>query len=360
MIQSALIPEFTLESGAVLRDVPVSYGTWGRPNAARDNVILVCHALTGDANVEDWWGPMVGPGRVLDTERFQVMCVNVIGSPYGTVSPVSTRPDTGTRYGADFPAATIRDTVALHRLFLDQLGVRRVAMAIGGSMGGMQVLEWGFHGDFVGALVPIGVGGRHSAWCIGWSEAQRQAIYADSGWQDGRYAPDEQPEAGLAAARMMAMISYRSRPSFEERFGRARMASEDQQEHYAVESYLRYQGGKLVRRFDANCYVHLTQQMDSHDVSRGRGGYPEILQSIRQPALVLGIDSDVLYPLEEQEELVEHMPSAVLKVLHAPHGHDAFLIEFEQLEKAVAPWMDEVVIPQITPDAEVAVNEYRS
>lgn len=348
MSRSLTIPEFTLESGAVLRDVPVAYHTWGALNEARDNVIVVCHALTGDSNVENWWGPLLGPGRLLDTDRYFVVCANAIGSPYGTVSPVSIRPDTGTRYGADFPAASVRDTVALHRLLLEHLGVRRVAMTIGGSMGGMQVLEWGFHSDFVGALVPIGVGGRHSAWCIAWSEAQRQAIYADPNWQGGRYEPDAGPAAGLAAARMMAMISYRSRQSFEARFARARMAANEHQDAFAVESYLRYQGDKLVQRFDANCYVHLTRQMDTHDVSRGRGGYPDTLRTIRQPTFVIGIDTDILYPLEEQEELSEYIPDATLEVLESAQGHDSFLIAFDQIDALLRPWMESVVAAGIT------------
>ncbi|HEX7071199.1 MAG TPA: homoserine O-acetyltransferase, partial [Rhodothermales bacterium] len=274
---------------------------------------------------------------------------------YGTVSPTSIRPDTGTPYGADFPAATIRDTVALHRLLLEHLGIRRVAMTIGGSMGGMQVLEWGFHPDLVGALVPIGVGGRHSAWCIAWSEAQRQAIYADPNWKGGRYEAGEGPDGGLSAARMMAMVSYRSRASFESRFGRARMAANEHQDVFAVESYLRYQGEKLVQRFDANCYVHLTRQMDSHDVSRGRGGYPDVLRSIRQPTLVIGIDTDVLYPVEEQEELAAYMPDATLQIIEAEHGHDSFLIAFEQLDEVLRPFMERVVAPAVgVPEAGVA------
>ena len=347
MTRSLIIPEFTLENGAVLREAPVAYHTWGTLNEMRDNAIVVCHALTGDSNVEGWWGPLLGPGRLLDTERYFVVSANVIGSPYGTVSPVSPRPDTGTPYGADFPYASIRDTVALHRLLLEHLGVRRVAMTIGGSMGGMQVLEWGFHADFVGALVPIGVGGRHSAWCIAWSEAQRQAIYADPNWNEGRYDRDAPPEGGLSAARMMAMVSYRSRQSFESRFGRARMAANEHQDVFAVESYLRYQGQKLVDRFDANCYVHLTRQMDSHDVSRGRGGYPDALRSIRQPTLVLGIDTDVLYPLEEQEELAAYLPDATLQIIEAEHGHDSFLIAFEQIDEVLRPWMETVVAPSV-------------
>lgn len=212
-------------------------------------------------------------------------------------------------------------------------------------MGGMQVLEWAFFGEYVRAIIPIAVGGRHSAWCIAWSEAQRQAIYADPRWQGGYYDPNDPPVQGLATARMMAMISYRSYQSFEARFGRRRMVRETE-ELFAVESYLHYQGEKLVRRFDANCYVRLTQKMDSHDVSWGRGPYPEVLAEIRQPALVVGIDSDVLYPLVEQEELVNHLPNASLYVLHSPHGHDAFLIETKILNEVLREWISTTLSEQ--------------
>ena len=224
------ISAFTLESGETLRDVPVAYQSWGQLNNRGDNAIVVCHALTGSADAADWWGDLIGPGCALDTDRFFVVCANVLGSPYGTASPVTTNAATGEAYGPDFPETTTRDTVALHRQLLDRLGVQQVAAAIGGSMGGMHVLEWAFEqaddGEpFVRALVPIAVGGCHSAWCIGWSEAQRQAIYADPNWNDGHYDPDDPPAGGLSAARMMAMISYRSRPSFEERFSRQRMTN---------------------------------------------------------------------------------------------------------------------------------------
>ncbi|NBC16248.1 MAG: homoserine O-acetyltransferase [Bacteroidetes bacterium] len=331
---------FTTEGGATLRDVPVAYDAWGALDDDGRNAIVVCHALTGSADASDWWGPLIGPGRPLDTDRFFVICLNVPGSPYGTVSPVTPNPDTGQLYGADFPVFTTRDTVALHRAALDRLGVRQVQLALGGSMGGMHVLEWAFEGDFVRALCPIAVGGRHSAWCIAWSEAQRQAIYADPHWQDGRYPPDAPPTAGLSAARMMAMVSYRSHPSFQARFGRERMAPNGTATPpFSVESYLRYQGEKLVDRFDANCYVHLTQQMDSHDVARGRGDYPDVLRRITQPTLVLGIDSDVLYPLAEQKELAEHLPDATLEIIPSPHGHDAFLIEFDTLSTHLHSWI---------------------
>ena len=278
-----------------------------------------------------------------------MICANALGSPYGTVSPVSRNPATGQPYGADFPRVTIRDTVALHKQLLDRLGVRQIAFAIGGSMGGMQALEWAFYGDFVRGLVPIGVGGRHSSWCIGWSEAQRQAIYADPRWKEGRYDPADPPAAGLATARMMAMISYRSFHSFQARFGRK--PSEREDGLFDVEGYLRYQGDKLVRRFDANCYVHLSWQMDTHDIARGRGHYADVAGQIEQPTLVVGIDSDILYPLDEQRELARLLPHATLAVLEAPHGHDAFLIELDTLSEMVRSWRISTIDPYVLASA---------
>jgi homoserine O-acetyltransferase len=350
MAETLRIQSFTLESGATLREVPVAYQTWGTLDDTGTNAVLACHALTGDPDLTDWWAGMLGPDRALDPTQDFVVCLNVPGSPYGSVAPVTDDPDTGAPYGADFPPVTIRDTVRLHRRALEQLGVRQVACALGGSMGGMHVLEWAFEttpdgAPFVRSLVPIAVGGRHTAWQIGWSEAQRQAIYADPKWRDGRYPPDDPPTSGLATARMMAMVSYRSQPSFEDRFGREVMTDRPDRP-YAVESYLRYQGDKLVDRFDANCYVALTKQMDSHDVARGRGDYEAVLASIQQPTLVVGIDSDVLYPLREQEELAEHLPRATLEVLSAPHGHDAFLIEFDALSTLVTDWRARVAAAQ--------------
>ena len=340
-----IIPDFTLENNTVLREAPVAYQTWGTLNEASNNVIVVCHSLTSDTDAAGWWGSFLGPGGALDTEHYFIVCTNIIGSPYGTVSPLTIDPATGQPYGVDFPRVTIRDTVALHKQLLDRLGVRQIAFTIGGSMGGMQALEWAFYGDFVRGLVPIGIGGRHSAWCIGWSEAQRQAIYADSRWKEGRYDPDDPPSAGLATARMIAMITYRSFGSFQTRFGRDTM--EHDEALFRVASYLRYQGEKLVERFDANCYVHLTQQMDAHDVARGRGDYVEILQQIEQHALVVGIDSDVLYPLDEQRELVRHLPNAQLAILEAPHGHDSFLIELETLSNIVRSWRISTIDPHV-------------
>lgn len=342
------LPEFTLESGRTLREVPVAYHSWGRLNERGDNAALVCHALTGNTDVEDWWPELLGPGRALDTDRDFVVCANVPGSPYGTVSPVTMNPETRKPYGPDFPPMTLRDVVRLHKRLLDEIGVRQVRYAIGGSMGGMQVLEWVFFGDFVRGLVPIGVGGRHSAWCIAWSWTQRHAIELDPKFKGGHYAPGEGPDIGLGLARMIAMITYRSFVSFQERFGRARAETDAP---FDITSYLAHQGDKLVERFDANCYLSLMHTMDTHDVARDRGDYHAVLRRVEQPTLVIGIDSDLLYPLDEQRELAEGIPHAELVVLEAAHGHDSFLIEREEVNKHVVDWRRRIL--------DVALDERR-
>lgn len=343
LLHTVNIPELLLENGQTLHELTVSYQCWGRLNEAKDNVLVVCHALTGNTNVADWWDGVLGAGKMLDTDRYFVICMNVLGSCYGTTGPDSRNPKTGQKYRADFPMVTVRDSVRLHRAVLAQLGITRVASVVGGSMGGMQALEWAIlFPELVESLVVIASSGRHSAWCIGWSEAQRQAIYADPNWQNGYYTDAQRPDAGLAAARMSAMISYRSWASFQARFGRETQSG-GAPETFKVESYQRYQGQKITQRFDALSYVRLTQLMDLHDVSADRGAYEQVLQNIRQPAFIMGIESDLLYPLVEQEELAEHLPHAEFRILHSDAGHDAFLIEFEQLNTLIHPWMEQVL-----------------
>jgi homoserine O-acetyltransferase len=320
---------FVTESGAVLPSVRVAHRTWGRLAPDGGNAVLVCHALTGSADVDGWWPSLLGPGRALDPERDFIVASNVLGGCYGTTGPTSPLPGRREAYGPLFPRVTVRDMVRVQAQLLDALGVDRLQLVVGGSLGGMQVLEWAaLYPGRVAAIAPIAVSARHSAWCIGWSEAQRQAIYQDSNWCAGAYSATAPPVAGLAVARMIAMCTYRSRASYEARFGR----SEQAPGRFEVESYLRHQGHKLVERFDANTYVTLTLAMDSHDLARGRGELTAVLAGIETPALVIGIDSDVLYPLEEQRELARGLATAELAVVSSEHGHDGFLIETAEVE----------------------------
>ncbi|HYG67636.1 MAG TPA: homoserine O-acetyltransferase, partial [Anaeromyxobacteraceae bacterium] len=313
--------------------VRVGYRTWGTLDADGANAVVVCHALTGSADADLWWTRMFGPGAALDPARDFVVCSNILGSCYGTTGPTALDPATGRPWLGNFPAITVRDMVGVQRALADALGIRRIRAVIGGSLGGMQALEWALMDpERVESLVFVASSARHSAWCIGLSEAQRQAIFADPRWRDGAYDPADPPSAGLAAARMMAMCAYRSAPSFEERFARRAQDAET----FAVESYLRHQGRQLVGRFDAASYVTLTRAMDAHDVARGRGDLDDVLRSIRQPTLVVSIESDVLYPPAEQREVARLVPGARLAMIDSPHGHDAFLIDVERLSALVA------------------------
>ncbi len=323
---------FVTESGFEFPELDVAYQTWGTPNADTSNAVVVFHALTGHAAADEWLTGFFGKGRLLDPDEHYIICSNVLGSCYGTTGPPSINPKTGRRFGGDFPLVTIRDMVRVQQRLLDHLGVKRVRFAIGASMGGMQALEFGIMDDRPEQLLLIAMGKAHSAWAIGIGEAQRRALFADPKWKDGHYPPDDPPAEGLAAARMMGMITYRSAGSFEKRFARNPQAGKS---CYQVESYLNYQGKKLVDRFDAVTYVRLTQAMDSHDVSRERGSFEKVLGSLNVPVLVIGISSDVLYPVGEQKELAALLKNARYVELASDNGHDAFLIEFEAIQSLV-------------------------
>jgi homoserine O-acetyltransferase/O-succinyltransferase len=327
---------FALELGAALPGVQVAYRSWGRLAPDRGNAVLVCHALTGSADADVWWSGLFGPGKALDPARDFIVCSNVLAGCYGTSGPIQPHPEDGEPWGSRFPVVTIRDMVRLQAQLLDHLGIERLRLVLGPSLGGMQVLEWAaMYPERVGAMAPIGVSGRHSAWCIAIGESQRRAIFLDPDWRDGRYPADRPPRHGLAVARMVAMCSYRSWDNFESRFGRK---TQDWDGEFAVSSYLNYQGEKLYRRFDANTYVRLTQAMDSHDLARGRGAYEAVLAGLAMPALVVSVDSDVLYPPHEQAELARLLPAARYEILYTPAGHDGFLIETESLSDMLLRW----------------------
>lgn len=330
------LPEpFLLESGITLPKVQVAYRTWGSLNDARDNVVLVCHPLTGSADADEWWGPLFGVGQTLDPTRDFIVCTNILGSCNGTTGPTAPNPETGRPYGPEFPRVTVRDMVSLQVKLLDSMGIDVLRMAIGGSLGGMQVLELAsLFPERVQTLVSLAASGRHSPWCIGISESQRQAIYADAHWNDGYYTAEAPPAKGLAAARSMAMCMYRTWESFEKRFGRDVQGEEGSR--FAIASYLQYQGESLVRRFDANSYITLTHAMDSHDLSRGRGEYEQAIAAIEHPTLIVSIPSDVLYWPEEQKILARYLPNAVFRELPSIHGHDGFLIDMDPINTMVA------------------------
>ncbi len=319
---------FPLEGGGTLTDVTVEVRSWGKH---RPNAILICHALTGDANADEWWSGLFGAGKVFDPATSFIVAMNVLGGCAGTTGPTSARPDGSGHYGASFPAVTIRDMVEVQKAVLDSLGVKELDLVIGGSMGGMQVLEWAIkYPEMVNRIVPIAVGANQSAWAIGFSESQRHAIITDPVFDGGNYLLENQPRAGLSTARMIAMTSYRSASSFDSRFGRKAEGG-----GFAVQSYLQHQGDKLVDRFDANTYLRLIDAMDSHDVGRGRGPTEGILHRVDARGLVVGISTDVLYPVAEVRELAANLPRCRFAVLDSNHGHDGFLVDADALNELI-------------------------
>ncbi|MFV2000862.1 MAG: homoserine O-acetyltransferase, partial [Acidimicrobiia bacterium] len=315
---------FHPEGGGVLRDIEVEIRTWGKH---KPNATLICHALTGNADADDWWHGLFGAGHVFDPATSFIVATNVLGGTSGTTGPTSIDAESGHAYRSGFPRVTIRDMVHVQRAALEQLGVQHLDLVIGGSMGGMQALEWAaLYPERVGAIVPIGVGAAQSAWAIAISEAQRHAIVSDPAFNGGLYETGVGPFVGLETARMIAMCSYRSPQNFASRFGRGTDG-----ENFDVQAYLRYQGEKLVSRFDANTYLTLIDAMDSHDLGRGRGPSEAIAHRITTRALAVGISSDVLYPVTEVQSLAATLPNARFAVLDSPNGHDAFLIDTDQL-----------------------------
>lgn len=321
---------FTTESGRTLPQPVVSYQTWGDLNETGDNAVLLCHALTGNTNANEWFSGLFGKGKTLDPAKQFIICPNVLGSCYGTTGPGSINPETGKAYQFDFPKVTVRDAVQLHQRVLDHLGVRQLELVIGGSLGGMQALEFSIMDDRAQKAIFIGMGKAHRPWQIGISETQRQAIYNDPNWNGGYYDNSQPPVRGLAIARMIAMNSYRSPQDFDAKFGRK---YQDGSDLFQVESYLNYQGKKLSTRFDAVSYVRLTQMMDSHNIARNRTSCLAALADVDIPVLVAGINSDWLYPASEQKELAGLLPNGTYAEITSPHGHDAFLIEFGQMNK---------------------------
>ncbi|MFW2512313.1 homoserine O-acetyltransferase MetX [Demequina sp. SO4-13] len=332
-----------------LPDVTLAYETWGELNAAKDNAVYIAHALTGDSHVwgpaEDghitggWWNAMVGPGRPIDPERHFIVSANVVGGCQGSTGPASAHPEDGQPWGSRFPYVTMRDMVNAEIALADHLGVGRWRLITGPSMGGMRAIEWTIMAPGrVGAIAPVGSTAAVTADQIAWSTSQLAAIHADPNFRGGDYygaADGEGPHVGLGIARMIAHTTYRSERELADRFGRQYQGDSDPLGKgglFAVQSYLQHHARKLARRFDANTYVRLAQAIQSHDVGRDRGGVETALARYTDPALVIAVDSDRLYPLKNSQRLDQAMSgSDGVKVVHSPVGHDGFLVESGQL-----------------------------
>lgn len=338
------VGEVALERGGVIPRVTVAYQTWGTLSAAGDNAVLVEHALTGDSHVvgdsgpghpsPGWWPGLVGPGAPLDTDRWFVVASNVLGGCQGTTGPSSLAPD-GRAWGSRFPFVTVRDQVAVEAALADALGISRWHAVLGGSMGGMRVLEWAAtHPGRVEHAVVLASTAYATADQIAWCQPQLLAIRTDPRWNGGDYHDGEPPTTGLGIARRIAHTTYRHEGELDQRFGRRPREGEDPLGgggRYDVESYLDHHAGKLARRFDAGSYVVLTEAMNSHDLARGRGSVRAALAGFRGRLHVVGISTDRLYPVRLSEELAAAHDGAALSVIDSVHGHDGFLVETDRV-----------------------------
>lgn len=355
---------FALDSGANMSDVVIAYETWGALDDSASNAVLLCHAWTGDSHVAGpdgrghptagWWDDVVGRGKAIDTDRWFVVCANVLGGCQGSTGPASAHPIDGKPYGSRFPVVTIRDMVRAQARLADHLGVDVWHSVIGGSMGGMQVLEWGItYPTRVRSLVPIATCAQATAQQIAWGAIGRRAIRLDPRWNGGDYydaPPGEGPWEGLAVARMVAQVTFRSDNVFTDRFGRELAEGAtlgrgfDMWQRFEVERYLDHHGDKLIRRFDANSYLIIGKAMDLHDIGRGRNGVAKAMARITVPVLTMGIWSDMLYPAYQQRQIRELLNAAGTPCdfveIDSPHGHDAFLINLDQVAPPLAAFLD--------------------
>ncbi len=348
-----------LRKGGVLHELTVLYETYGVLSPDRDNVVYVCHALTGDAHVAGrndpsdakpgWWEEMIGPCKGIDTDYYFVVCANILGGCTGTTGPSSINPETGKQYGSSFPEITVADVVRVQKLLLEQLGIERLAVVIGGSFGGMQVIQWGIqYQDLVDRCICIAAGASLSAQALAFDVVARDAIVSDPNWADGDYYNnDAGPEWGLSHARKIGHITYLSPESLQEKFGRETKGGVDADgQCFQVESYLKYQAEKFIERFDANSYLCITQAMGSFDLIKEFGSLAAAFENVRAKFLIIGLSSDWLFPPEQSTELAaallrsgKHVSCCTLK---APYGHDAFLIDIQNLSetvKAFLPWV---------------------
>jgi len=352
--------ELVLKNGQKLGPITIAYETYGQLNQDKSNAILILHALSGDAHAAGyysgetrpgWWETMIGPGKGFDTDRFYVVCSNVIGGCKGSTGPSSINPQTGKEYGLDFPLVTVGDMVRGQKLLVDHLGIERLLCVAGGSMGGMQALQWAVaYPEAVASCIPIAATQRHSPMQIAFNEVGRQAIMADPKWNEGDYYRGEPPDSGLAVARMIGHITYLSDESMHEKFGRRfrdkSTLTYDLTEDFEVASYLRYQGEMFTRRFDANTYLYVTKALDYFDLAGGHGLLAETFRDLPKDLrfLVIAFSSDWLYPSYQSREIVRALNGNNVDCSYVEmklsFGHDAFLLENEELSRMVWHFLD--------------------
>ena len=335
---------FELECGEILPDLDIAYHTYGILNVTRDNVVWICHALTANSDVADWWSGLVGEGKLFDPVNDFIVCVNMIGSHYGSTGPLSIDKRTQNFFAKNFPIITVRDIARTHQLLAEKLGIKKIKIAIGGSMGGQQVLEWAvLQPDLFHKIALIACGAKMTPWSIALNETQRMAIEADPTFNDDvvskiktREALIEAGAKGMEAARAIGMLSYRSYAGY----NLAQADESDNIDAFRVQTYQRYQADKLRKRFSALCYESVSKTMDSHNVGRNRGGVALALKRVKAKTLVVGIQTDILFPLEEQIILAAHIPDARLEVIQSKFGHDGFLIEFDQMQGLLKKFLE--------------------
>jgi homoserine O-acetyltransferase len=321
---------FTLQSGKQLPGFHLAYTTQGKRNENNNNVVWVFHALTANSNAAEWWHGLVGEGKFFDPEKYFIICVNMPGSCYGSLGPLDTNPVTGVTYYHDFPFFTIKDMVRAYQQLKDSLGINKIFAGIGGSMGGQQLLEWAIEEpDLFKFIFPIATNAVHSSWGIAFNESQRLSIECDNTWKEKNARAGIE---GMKVARSIALISYRHYSTYH--LSQSEDANE-KIENFKTASYQRYQGEKLAKRFNAFSYYFLSKGMDSHNIGRNRNGIETALKQITSKALVIGITTDILFPLTEQQFIAEHIPHAEFKAINSNYGHDGFLLEFEQIENCI-------------------------
>src|ERR1700742_3976548 len=322
--------EFKLESGKSLPELQIGFHTYGKLNHEKDNVVWVCHALTANSDVFDWWKGLFGSKDYFNPDEHFIVCANILGSPYGTTSPLSENPVTGQPYYLSFAQIGVRDMVKAHQLLAEHLDIKDIKIVIGGSLGGQQALEWSIHEpNRIKNLILMATNARHSPWGIAFNESQRLAISSDRSFYANK--PDGGVK-GLKAARSIALLSYRGYKTYSIT---QQEDSDKKVDGFKASSYQNYQGEKLVNRYNAYSYWYLTKVMDSHNVGRGRHGVEKALSLIKAKTLVIGIKSDLLFPVEEQQYLFRHIPKAAFSEFESFYGHDGFLIETEALTNII-------------------------